>query len=140
MIGIQREALTTKLVQNFERCERRFGNPSSCNQAVTTIERLFHNALLFENVGEAPVRHFIHQPVTLTDGVGHPRAHIYGVGDLRLILVTGVEFAPDQGEAGKGRGLDLVMHLFYSPADHALARNTFVSAEHIWCAIVSIYV
>src|SRR6266403_3425665 len=32
------------------------------------------------------------------------------------------------------------MHLFYRTADHALARNTFVSAEHIWCAIVSIYV
>src|SRR4029077_1935447 len=50
-IGIQCEAFVTKPVQKFERRERRLGNSSRGNQAVATIERLFHHALLFKDVG-----------------------------------------------------------------------------------------
>ena len=139
-IGIESEAITSQLVQKFERGKGRLGNSSGSDQSIATVERFFHHALFFENIREAPVRHLVHQPVALPDGVGHPRPHIYGVGNLRLVLVTGVELAPDQRQRGQGRSLDLIMHLLYRPAHHAVARNVFIGAKHVFCAVVAVNV
>jgi len=50
--------------------------------------------------------------------VGHPGAHISGVGDVRFVHVAGVEFAPDQRKIRTSGGGDLIVNLAHGAADH----------------------
>jgi len=60
------------------------------------------------------------------------------IGDIGLVLVTGVEFAPDQRKAGHARRFDLVMYFIYCATDHAIPRNVFLRSENVFRRIVGI--
>ncbi len=118
----------------------RLGDAALGEQTEAAVERRLHHALFFEYIGKGPVAHHRREAVALANGVGHPRAHEGGVGHGGLVLVAGVELAPDERGVGVGGSGDLVMNFFDGAADHLRSWNIFVGAEDVFGSVVAVNV
>src|SRR5580698_6068352 len=93
-IGINRNALVAKLVEQCKGGECGLRNAVFGHQSKAAVEGLLYDALLFKDIGECPIRHHIDQAIALADSVGEPRPHISRVGYGSFVHVTRVELAP----------------------------------------------
>src|SRR5579859_2021838 len=137
-IGIDVQALFTKAMQWCEIVESRFGNAAFGKYAEAAVERRFHHALLFEDIGKGPVAQHFGEAVAFANGVGEEGAHVGAVGYLGLIAVIGIVFGPDEWNVRIGGSRDLLVHLFNRAADHFVARDIFVSAEDVFGLVISV--
>ena len=137
-IGIQREAPVAQLVQHGECVERRLGDAVGRDQAEAAVERVAHDALFLEHVGERPVAHRLDLAGAHADGVGEPRPHEHGVGDVGQVGVAGVVLAEDQRQVRVGRGGDFLVHLVHRAADHVGARDILAGVEHVVGGVVAV--
>ncbi len=105
-------SLVAERVQKPENIEGRFGQVIDGDQPKASKEGRPDDALLFEDIGECPIRHHGYFAVALTDGrLRKPGAHVNRIGDLPLAHVGGVELAPDQRDIRPRRSRNLRVHL-----------------------------
>src|SRR5256885_16025680 len=108
-------------MQKREIIEGSFGDLTLRKDAEAAVEGSFDDALLLENVGEGPVTHHFGEAVAFADSVGQEWAYVGAVGDLRFVVVGGIVLGPDERNFRVGRRGNLLVHLFYSAADHFVA-------------------
>ena len=137
-VGVRFQLAIAQLVQHREGVECGLGDASRGDQAEAAVERIAHDALFLEHVGERPVAHDLDLAGALADRVGHPRPHEHGVGDVGQVGVAGVVLAEHQRHLRVGRGEDLLVHLVHRAADHVAARDVLVAVEHVLRGVVAV--
>src|SRR3981189_1805071 len=105
-------------MQHRECVESGLGDAAFRAETEAAIERSLEDALLFEDVGEAPVAHGFGEAIALADGASEPRSHVDAVGYVRFIGIAGVVLAEDERCIWKRRCGDLAVNLRDRTADH----------------------
>src|SRR6266849_4047326 len=113
-------------------------NAALSQDAKASVKWRLNNALLLEYVRKSPIAHHFRQTIALANCVGQEWTHVGTVGHRRLIAVVGIVFGPNERNFWIRRGGDLLMHFFYGPAHHLVARNILVGAEDIFRFVISV--